>query len=268
MARSPWGCAVSIELMTLVWKVPFPTSTQMVIALKLADHAKDDGSDIFPGRSSLASRARCSESTVKNTLRLFRETGILVVIEEGGKGPHDTTHYQMNVALLQAIADGQVTLSGSSTDLAVACGELGDENTEKGSIFDPLENYPVNQLPVRGQPIARKGSTHSPQTITNHQEPSNARTREDSKLVLGSEAVGKTPRALPVFQITPADTSWEHWMVWLRDQGRGDLAHDARQLGRITTSSRWPKDDSPLPRVGKQGGGLTERSKRMAGDAA
>ena len=31
---------MSIRLMSLVWEIPFPTSTQMLLALKLADHAE------------------------------------------------------------------------------------------------------------------------------------------------------------------------------------------------------------------------------------
>lgn len=168
---------MSIELMTTVWKVPFPTSTQMVIALKLADHAKDDGSDIFPGRTSLAARARCSESTVKATLRLFRSCGILIVIEEGGtKGPHHTTKYQMNTGLIEAITKGLVTITGSSEDLQV---DYAEDSEKRGSEFDPLEFYPVSPLALPGQPAGLTRSAHPPLIIKKHKQPTKADLKSD-----------------------------------------------------------------------------------------
>lgn len=225
---------MSIELMTLVWKVPFPTSTQMVVALKLADHAEDDGSKIYPGRASLAERARCSESSVKLILKMFREAGILIVVEEGGRGPHDTTRYKMNVGLLQAIALGEVSISGSSTTL-----ELGwsDASERKGSDFDPLEFYPVNGLTVRGQRVVAKGSTHSPQPIKNHQEPS------------GAGAPATRSAARPSLVVRRGDSSWEPWLDAIETTQGVEARRFAELAGTLSVPARWPKEGTPVPRI-------------------
>lgn len=226
---------MSIELMTLVWKVPFPTSTQMVVALKLADHAEDDGSKIYPGRASLAERARCSESSVKLILKMFREAGILIVVEEGGKGPHDTTRYKMNVGLLQAIAAGEVSISGSSTTLEL---DWSDDSDSKGSNFDPLGFYPVNGLSLRGQRVVAKGSTHSPQTTKNHQEPSE---RAGAPATRGA--------ARPSLLVRKGDTTWEPWLAKIEETQGIEARMEVEAAGKIVVPERWPKETTPVPIV-------------------
>jgi hypothetical protein len=231
---------MSIALMTLVWRVPVPTSTQMLIALKLADHAADDGTKIHPGRASLAERARCSESTVKNTLRLFREAGILVVLEEGGaKGPGHTTRYLMNIGLLEAIAKGVVTLSGGSDELTL---EWSETSGNMGANFDPLENYPVSPLPLPGQPAVATRSAGSPQSIKNHKEPS---ARESA----GATQSAPATRASPRIRVTPSDISWTAWLSEIEARGSAEMRQAAVRTGFVEVEARWPKPEVPLPRI-------------------
>lgn len=237
---------MSIRLMTRVWDVVFPTQSQLLIALKLADFANDDGGSVYPSRNRIAQQAQCSESTVKNTLRCFRDIGLLIVVAEGGKGPKDTTEYCFNMRLLDALIDGDCTIEGSATDLQI-------KGSTEGANFDPLESTRGQSDELRGQPVTDKGSTHYPQPINNHQiEPSGrARAREGVKSDFGSEGA-KPAKALPCFTIQPADTSWQHWIEHLRASGKSDLAFDAQQLKRIRASSRWPTPEStvfePAPR--------------------
>lgn len=232
---------MSIELMTLVWKVPFPTSTQMVVALKLADHAKDDGTDIFPGRTSLAARSRCSESTVKTTLRLFRDAGILVVIEEGGrKGPHHTTRYQMNVNLLSAIARGEITITGGSDSLKI---RPVDDVENMGAEFDPLENYPVSQPSLPGQPAAATRVASPPLTTNNHKEPS---ARESACELKPSHASAQPVKSI---RVTDDDASWGLWLSEIEARGSEEMRTAAVKQGSIDVQSRWPGPNVPLPRL-------------------
>lgn len=243
---------MSIALMTLVWKCPFPTSTQMLIALKLADHASDDGTDVFPGKGSLAERARCSVSTIKTTLKLLREAGLLIVVREGGKsGPHDTTEYRFNVGLLNAIADGSVAISGCSSTLDLAHAE-GAENT--GPNFDPLHFDRVAHRPGPGQPAGATRSAHNPQIIKKHQEPSGARSREEN-----SDLEVKAHR--PVLAVQSGDAAWSAWMEHLKRLGRDDLVEAARDAGTLSASSRWPKGDE-LPKVRR-----TAKARNVTGEA-
>ena len=277
---------MSIELMTLVWKVPFPTSTQMVIALKLADHAHDDGTKIFPGRTSLAERARCSESTVKTTLKLFREAGLLIVVEEGGKGPHHTTKYNMNVGLMQAISAGLVSLSGCSDMLEL---EWSEDSGKKGSEFAPLEFLGGGGLSLRGQLAVAKGSAHPPQTIIKHQEPSGARARAsdvDTPHALDAEKTEArgwttTKAGVPSRLVLKGDRDWWTWLTFIESvQGRiarnayvaegAILVFDEAPCLGAKTTSLPPPPGSPfrerlqLVRANRQS--LTPLSRAMSGE--
>jgi hypothetical protein len=226
---------MSIALMTIVWKIPFPTSTQMLLALKLADHAKDDGTDVFPGKSSLADRARCSISTVKTTLRLLRESGILIVVREGGqKGPHDTTEYRFNVGLLEALARGDVAISGSSAELILASQNEGEET---GSKIDPIRFDRVANNPVPGRLAAATRSAHNPQTINNHKEPSRA------------GALATQSAARPSLEVKAGETSWPAWLEVIEAKLGEEARQAATRLGRINVMARWPRDGVPLPSI-------------------
>jgi hypothetical protein len=230
---------MSIALMSVVWRVPFPTSAQMLIALKLADYANDEGAKIYPSKATLAAQARCSESTVKATLRLFREAGLLIVIEAGGQGPHDTTRYQLNVGLINALASGEVLVSGSSSELTF---DYPEGSEKKGSEFDPLAFQGVSGLPVRGQPAARKGSVGNPQSTNNHQEPS---ARESA----GATQSAPATRASPRIRVTASDISWTAWLSEIEARGSAEMRQAAVRTGFVDVEARWPKPEVPLPRI-------------------
>jgi len=246
---------MSIRVMSLIWDVRFPTQSQLLIALKLADFANDSGGSIFPSRNRLASLAQCSESTVKNTLRAFREIGFLKVIREGGNGPKDTTEYEINLRLVKAVIDGDCTIEGGATELEI-------KGSKEGSNIDPLDDVRGQSDELRGQPVADKGSTGYPQSINNHQleTPSRASARsEDFKSDLGSEGA-KPSRALPSITIQPADASWQAWIDHLRATDRAAMAFDAGQAKRIRASTRWPKPDSQIfePKPRKSGKNVSD----------
>lgn len=263
---------MSIELMTLVWKVPFPTSTQMLIALKLADHAESDGTSVYPGKGSLAERARCSVSTVKNTLRLMREAGILIVVREGGKtGPHDTTEYRMNVGLLDAIARGEVSITGSSDSIVLACGEDGDE---RGPIFDPLDFDRVAGSPVPGQPAGATRVAGSPQPINKHHKPSGAQARA------GDADAPLAPAAKKRWLVLREDNDWWKWVSVAEHhypgKGRKMFEEEGGMVvfDEVPVASACQPPKLPPPSgsalyddlVKARGKALTDRSRAMAGD--
>lgn len=263
---------MSIRLMSLVWEVPFPTSTQMLLALKLADHAEDDGSSVYPGKASLSERARCSISTVKNMLRLLRECGILIVVREGGtRGPHDTTEYQMNVGLLKAIADGEVTMTGNSDFIELAWAE----GTEKmGSKIDPLEFYPGSRQAVPGQPAGATRVAGSPQPIIKHHYPS-ARARAGEPK---SSPATPAPPPKPEYLLLREDGAIFVRKLDLARKTMGDgFAKGAESDGALVLNSDGSMSRRPplgsaayddLMKARETAMGLSERSRAMSGDAA
>jgi hypothetical protein len=251
---------MSIRIMSMIWEVQFPTQSQLLIALKMADFANDEGGSIYPSRSRLADQAQCSESTVKNTLKVFREIGLLKVIREGGKGPKNTTEYELNLRLVNALVTGECTIEGGGNELEIKW-------ANKGAEFDPLDGLRGQTEDLRGQNNGAKGTSYLP---TIHQEPSSRLiTREGARSegfnVLNTSEV----KVLSCFTIEACDLQWKPWIDFLTTKARHDVIAAATASQRMTVfGSKWPKPDSPIPKAAKgEFSTLTETTKRITGDA-
>ena len=79
---------MSIKIMSMIFDRYTNGGGEMLLALAIADHAHDDGTNIFPSVKSLANKTRQSERTVQYQLRSMEESGWLVLIadEKGGRG--------------------------------------------------------------------------------------------------------------------------------------------------------------------------------------
>lgn len=226
---------MSIKLMTMVWDVEFPTQSQLLIALKMADFANDDGGSIYPSRSRVARNAQCSETTVKAVLRAFRAIGLLHVIKEGGKGPRNTTEYAYNVGLLECLVDGSCTIEGGAEELEIKW-------ADKGAEFDPLTELRGRTEPVRGRNSASKGATSRPQPFTNcHLD----------ELPLRAGARATQGAARPLEEEVPRlvmrdDTEWRLWMRWLASKGQEAAARMFETEGAMVVLGE-PSILTPMP---------------------
>ncbi len=250
---------MSIRLMTLVWDIPFPTQAQKLIALKLADYASDDGGSVFPARDTIADKVGCGESTVKRTLRAFRDCGLLHLIREGGGARSSTNEWLINVQMLKALAEGECMLAGGADELLVEgevpCAEPVDVG---GAILTPLNDQGGPSKRRGGPPATGRGATSGPQLTNNHQlEPSCARE--------GSCEAGATPsRALkpaPSITLTRKDVSWPDWVSSV------DLATAERleRAGEFVATSRWPSKEARIISIANAPVNITAR---MLGEAA
>lgn len=238
---------MSIRLMTLVWDIRWPTQNHLLVMLKLADHANDEGGKVWPAVSTIADQAQCSERTVQNVLKAFRECGLVSVVKAGGGST--PTLYSLNVELMRML-EGK-TLEGCADKIEIPeeiYAQLGDFT---GATVAPLPVAPV-QTEGGGVQSFCTGGVQSFCTLTTKEPPIEPLTRSRAKVSnsdLGSEVAHK-----PTFVLTPKDaSSWEAWMEFCRNAGKGDLAYDARQSGVIRTHSRYPKQGGPLPIVLKKG---------------
>ena len=98
------------------------TQTQLVVALALADHAKDDGTDVFPGVGYVAWKVDKSRRQVRRIMRELEALGMLVKVAEAQR--HRPTEYSIDVEALEAKpprADIAVSpLRTSRADIAVS----------------------------------------------------------------------------------------------------------------------------------------------------
>jgi len=242
--------------MTMVWEITWPTQSQLLVALKLADHAHNDGSSIYPAKASIARQAQCSESTVSNALRALRNCGMLCVVQEGGSGPRSPTIYRFNVELLEALAGIKAQLEGGADTIEIS-DELFQKAIEnKGSTVAPLDE-------LRGQPSVSKGSTERAKGSialtpnhhlrTTNKEPS---TRAGLKIGFGSEVAANG------YTITKADYPEEvaAWRRYANHRG----GHDMRKIVKLIDTHGFAVVPSLMPPED----GLSEKSKRIIGDAA
>lgn len=261
---------MSIRLMTIVWDIPWPSQSALLVALKLADYANDEGGSIHPARDTLAKHAQTSLATVKRILAAFRDVGLLSVVQEGGKGPRSTTKYEFNLRQLMRLHDGydEIQRAENTADgFVIVPTEAVDDGGEKRLTTSPLEAGRGSPDELRGSPEKIRGSIDEPRNTTlepsSRSSTSRERASEDSNSDLNSEvkkaAVGLT--------ITPAESlCWETWLKHLHDIGRSDLADAAVAAGEISVvGRRWPNAKSALPKIKRNG--LTKQTERMVGGA-
>lgn len=268
---------MSIQLMTLVWRIEFPTQSQLLVALKLADHANDEGTNCYPSRSRIAELTQCSESTVKNALRAFREIGLLHVIEEGGKGPKSTTKYAFHMRLVHSLHRGDCIIVSDGEKLKLEWPDKGVEfDPLKGPEFDPLEEKRGQPAPLRGQPAAVKGS----KALTpNHQETSKRNTTgADTRESHGAHALSAAKEARLVL---PEDEDWPEWFDVCRYRF-GPGAQQFQDEGAMLVFDDKPSFNCQPPKLApnrdsekfarymarRTPRGLTDVSKRMTGEVA
>lgn len=262
---------MSIRLMSIVWEIQFPTQSQLLAALKLADFANDDGSSIYPSRNRLANHCQCSETTIKVVLRAFREAGLLIVVREGGSGPRDTTEYRFDVGMLRALADGECMIKGDSESIEIVeevVDEAGDNSTipwiNKGAESAPLDGLRGRPGEIRGRPGPNKGAASRPQPFITRTINIESPSRERA----GAHGHAPAP-ARPAIRITEGDVSWHAWLEAIARRLGEAARKEALQVGCLTVCARWPHPDVPLPIIASVSpGALTETSRRITGEGS
>lgn len=226
---------MSVRVSTLVWDIDFPTQSQKLVALKLADHANDDGASIYPAVNTISEQTGCGRSTVFNVLKTFVDCGLLVVVEEGGKGPKDTTVYQFNIDALRQLSTGHLTLTGTANEIRF----------EKGPETGPFDDGRVQPVDGRVQPLDKKGPATGPKPSLNHQEPS---ARERAKDFQSDLKKDQPKPARAEFVVKAGEISWHDWLTFLAEN-YPDLVARAEYHGELRATSRWPKLGEPPPRI-------------------
>lgn len=107
---------MSIHVSTLVWQIPMPMPTKLVM-LKLADNANEDGSNVRPAQTTVARQCGCSVRTVQRVIQELLESGILLEIPTPGNRPNeyrfDMVAVRQRVTLTESHPDRESTTSHS-----------------------------------------------------------------------------------------------------------------------------------------------------------
>lgn len=78
---------MSVHVTSLVWKLDLPSTVKLVL-LKLADHARDDGSGVYPSQSSVAKETGLCDRTVRSVISQAVEFGVLEESPSPGNRPN------------------------------------------------------------------------------------------------------------------------------------------------------------------------------------
>lgn len=110
---------------------------EMILALKLADHAHDDGTHIYPGIASLAEKTRQSERAVQYQLRRMEKSGWLIPVDKGRGGRGRSREYRISPDWLNGAELAPISGQENGADSApIDSGEKGATGDVKGAIQD------------------------------------------------------------------------------------------------------------------------------------
>lgn len=184
---------MSVRMMSMVFDRYPEGGGEYVLALALADHAHEDGSRIWPGVDSLAKKSRQSARTVQRQLIAMQESGWLLLVKEGGRGPKDPNEYRINPDWI--------------------AGADFDSLRIKGDILSPLAESNMGDITV--SPIAEnkgdKNESHEALRVTKNE-------------VKGDIAVSPEPSGTIILKSTEVTTT-ERARELLAERGVfGDLA--------------------------------------------
>lgn len=141
---------MSVRAMTAVWDMIGGTPDERLVMLAYADHADDEGANIFPAVARIAKKTGLTERGVQKITRRLTAIGLLI---PDGSGPRGTRRWKMPLPLP---------------------GVLGSPPAERVN----AETVGVNLETPGGEP----GDTRT--LLTNHQEPSIRTSRESPRDVL------------------------------------------------------------------------------------
>ncbi|MFT3720403.1 helix-turn-helix domain-containing protein [Pseudorhodoferax sp.] len=197
---------MSVEVISAVFKRYPRGGGEMLLALALADHARSDGTHIFPKIKDLAEKTRQSDRSVQYQLRNMESTGWLQKVSSGNGGRSTSTSYRISPEWLAGAELTELQPTGDAT-------EKGANGDTKG----------CNLEQKRVQPIAPAYNRHKPSV--NRQITAKARARTTA---------GFDPLSIELPDWLEAET-WAMWVKY-RAAAKKPITEDAArlQLGKLT----------------------------------
>jgi hypothetical protein len=124
---------LSAKATGLIWEADLPRPEKYVL-LALADHAKEDGSDVYPSLARVQWKTGYSETQVRDIIRSLIEQRILLAVKKGGSGPTDTNRYRIDFKALKMLQDFREWASNRKGAKTVPL-----NNDVKGTETEPLK---------------------------------------------------------------------------------------------------------------------------------
>jgi hypothetical protein len=91
---------MSIRLMSEVYLRVIHGGQKQAVLLVLADHARDDGTKVFPTIGQIAWKLGLSQRPVQKAMAWMRQKGVLIVVANAKGGRGHPTEYRINLTVL------------------------------------------------------------------------------------------------------------------------------------------------------------------------
>lgn len=167
---------MSVEVMSMVFKRYPAGGNERLLALAIADHARPDGTQVYPSVPLLAQMTCQSERTVQRAIHAMLAAGWLLLVRKSSGRRGDTNEYRISPEWL---AGGE----------PVAPPQIPDRRTVKKSTGDRLTPVePVIHRPAPVDKLSTTGDTHG--------------LSGDTQGLSGDIAVSPNP-SLPILTHTP-----------------------------------------------------------------
>lgn len=234
---------MSIRVMGLVWEIDFPTHSQKLIALKLADYASDNGSSVFPAVNTISRHTGSDERTVQRVMKAFRSIGLIELVKEGGTGPKSTNQWQLNLPLMVALYYGDISIKGSAAELEIDGEAKGDILSAKGDILSVDDLLRVTKNSLRAASCPSKGGSDATQLTNNHQLELPARERASAP---EAAPACRAEAGVPILFLR-GDATFQTWINWLNQEGHFKAAGQMASEGKLVAYAVRPFKGCALP---------------------
>lgn len=155
---------MSIRVMTTVWYCDLPTN-QKIVLLAYADHAKDDGSSVFPAVETVAKKCSYSKRTVQRVTRELEAEGFLI---PDGAGPKGVKRWRIDLEKLEPRQN--VTPVNEEVENAEVTDDGDNDDTKNAQMSsEPSINHQESSVkPSIKQPVSNALRKHAEVAFTNH----------------------------------------------------------------------------------------------------
>lgn len=143
---------MSVKVMSACWERYPNGGGELLLALALADHADDNGENVYPSVESLSRKTRQSKRTVQYQLRSMQDRGWLQLVSHEGGGRGRSREYRINPDWIK----GAEIAPFSDTETMQNLHPLEEKRVQ---ILRPLANKRVQSEAERVQSTTLKGAT-------------------------------------------------------------------------------------------------------------
>ena len=174
----------------LVYRKKVGSMARKSILAYCAERANDDGSGVWPAKSTVAKEVECSKQTVIDTFRAFANEGLLIEVGRRKTGNGFVVMYDMNIAAIRALPDAI-----SDEELTGPILDGSNELTPRGQATGPQEVKPVDP--------------NRPLTVL---KPSNSAREKEPSLFSEDPTPEKKPNVAEMFE--------RFWKVYPKKEGK------------------------------------------------